>query len=536
MRKNKSKGSSGHCAAKEDGTGRGRINWDRIILDMKKTTKEFVENVLANIIESIIMTDLDGYLVFFNKHSEEMFGFEAREVLNRHVVILGAVQPDVLGSIRRKETFNGEITLKTKEGVSFPAHVRCVPLCDEENQPIGMVGVARDLTREKEKQRIDWEVKRLEALNKNIVASLNDGIQIINLEGLITFVNKRLEILLNYEPGEMLGMHYSKVVSGEGHSMFERLIAAPDDASGELTFETNFIDKSGKKIRFWVSTSPLMEDSVPVGIIAALTDISEIQSLKEELFQSEKMSLVGTLASEVAHEINNPLGGLIMSVQMLLQDLAEGALDSNTAIRELREIENDARRCRNITQNLLSFSRRVPEEWTRLEIKEVIEDSLLLVQRQTELQDISFIKRYAEDILPIQGNRNRLQQVIINVIKNAQDAMSEGGRILVSTNVINGWNNSKWVRISIADTGPGIPSLVAESLFDPFVTTKEGSKGTGLGLAVSKRIVEDHGGHIQCENRKEGGAVFHIDFPPAGKKEDGMNSSRTKRSQGEGNH
>lgn len=493
----------------------GTINWDQFILGMRKTTKEFIENVLENIIESIVITNLDGYLVFFNKYSEEMFGYRADEVLNRHIVILGAQTPNVLDHIRRDEPFNGEITLKTKEGRRFPAYVRCVPLRDEQDQPIAMVGVARDLTREKEKERIDREIARLEAFNKNIIASLNDGIQIINLEGMVTFVNKRLEALLEYESGELIGMRYSRVVCEEGHPLFQGLIAAKGRSPGKSTFETSFLTKSGKKIRFWVNASPLVEGSIPMGIIAVVTDISEIQSLKEELFQSEKMSLVGTLASEVAHEINNPLGGLIMSVQMLLEDIETGNLDFQMAVEELKEIENDARRCKKITQKLLDFSRRVPEERRRLDLTTVIEDALLLVQRQAELENISFTKLYDDRLPPVQVNPNRIQQVIINMVKNARDAMPEGGRICLSTAAVDTRDRGQWARISISDTGPGISPQIADSLFNPFVTTKKGSNGTGLGLAVSKRIVEEHGGHITLENRSQGGALFHIDLPAA---------------------
>ena len=493
----------------------GTINWDQFILGMRKTTKEFIENVLENIIESIVITNLDGYLIFFNKYSEEMFGYRADEVLNRHIVILGALTPNVLDHIRRDEPYNGEITLKTKMGRRFPAYVRCVPLRNERDQPIAMVGVALDLTREKEKERIDREVARLEAFNKNVIASLNDVIQIIDLNGNITFANKRLEDLLEYEPGKLVGLHYSRVVIEEGHHLFQDVIDARGNPPSKSTFDTSFITRSGKKIPFWVSASPLMEGSSLVGIVAAVTDMSEIQRLKEELFQSEKMSLIGTLASEVAHEINNPLGGLIMAVQMLLGDIRAGHLNPQMVVEELVEIENDARRCKKITQRLLDFSRRMPEERNLLNLTKVIEDGVLLLQRQIEIQNISFSKVYAENLPPVRGNTNSLQQVIMNVVKNARDAMPEGGHIALYTNEERLRDRGQWVRISISDTGPGISSQIADDLFNPFFTTKRGGKGTGLGLAVSKRIVEEHGGHITFGNRTEGGAVFHILLPAA---------------------
>jgi PAS domain S-box-containing protein len=489
------------------------INWEQFILGMKKTTKEFIENVLENIIESIVITNLDGYLVFFNRYSEEMFGYRAKEVINRHIVILGAREPNVLKFIRDGRPFKGEIILKRKGGKTFPAHVNCVPLRDEHDRPVGMVGVARDLTAEKEKERIAREVERLQAFSRNVIASLNEGIKIVDLEGRITFVNKRLEELLEYDSHELIGKNYWDVIEEQDRGSIENLISSREGEFRRASFEAGFLNRSGRKVLCWVNASRLVENGKWTGVILAISDISEIQRLKEELFQSEKMSLIGTLASEVAHEINNPLGGLVLSIQMLLKDMESGEFDRELALEELREMENDARRCKRIIQKLLDFSRQVPEERAPLDINKVIEDALLLVHRQIELDNIKLRKEYAKDLPLIKGNSNSLQQVIINLVKNAREAMEGGGEITIFTGVENPSGNEKWARISIADTGPGIPNEHIHRLFQPFFTTKPGGKGTGLGLAVSKRIVEEHQGRIWFENLPGGGAVFHIMLP-----------------------
>ena len=134
------------------GLSEQEITWDHLILGLKKTTKDFLENVLQNIIDSIVVTDLNGRIIFFNKFSEKLFRYRAEEVLGRHIVILGARRPNVLQRVRQGRTFRGEITLKTKDGKAFPARVVCVPIRDEKDLPIGMVGVARDITREKQEQ------------------------------------------------------------------------------------------------------------------------------------------------------------------------------------------------------------------------------------------------------------------------------------------------------------------------------------------------------------------------------------------------
>ena len=148
------------------------ITWDHLILGLKKTTRDFLENVLQNIIDSIVVTDLNGRIIFFNRFSEELFRYRAEEVLGRHISILGAKRPNVLERIRQGKTFRGEIVLKTKDGRAFPARVVCVPIRDENNLPIGMVGVARDITEEKQQQKErEFLQRQLEELQRRVSQS-----------------------------------------------------------------------------------------------------------------------------------------------------------------------------------------------------------------------------------------------------------------------------------------------------------------------------------------------------------------------------
>ncbi|MFH1114854.1 MAG: PAS domain S-box protein [Pseudomonadota bacterium] len=493
-------------------SGSGSLNWERFILGLKRTTKEFIDNVLENIIESIVVTNLEGRLISFNKFSEELFGYKSHEVLNRHIAILGASEPDVLGHIRRNEPFRSEIVLKTKGGKRFPAHVRCVPLTDEADRPIGMVGVARDLTREKEKERTDREMARLQAFNEKLIASLNDGVQIIESSGIISFANKRLEDLLEFGKGELIGVHYVQIVTRECIPQFRKLVESREKLRGSSSFEARFVARSGRKIPVLVCASPFIGEERSSGIVVAITDVSEVEKLKEELCQSEKMSLVGTLASEVAHEINNPLGGLIMAVRMLLEMLEEGDFDPGVFYEELTEIDADAGRCRRIVQKLLEFSRRLPEGKMPLNLNDTAEEAMILVQRQAELDEVSFEKSYSPSLPLVNANSNDLQQVIINLVKNACDAMPNGGRIGVLTEEIDR-DGCKWVSLSISDSGPGIPPEHRDQIFKSFFTTKDTNKGTGLGLAVSMRIIKEHGGDLRFRNREAGGAVFQILLP-----------------------
>jgi PAS domain S-box-containing protein len=482
----------------------GSLDWENIILGLKRTTIDFLETVVDNLNESIIVTDLEGKIVYFNKGSEKIFGYSPEEILGRPIVALGVKSPNVLREIRNGRTFRGELVHTRKGGERCPTYVICIPLKDEQGRPIAMVGSARDLTEEK-------EINRLRAFNEKVVTSLNDGIQIIDKNGQITFVNPRFEEIIGWERKEIIGRHYQSFVAKEGLDPFVKEMESWDPAKGKKVLETTYVTKANLRIPVLVSTSYLQNDNQYDGMINAVTDITEIKILKEELFQSEKMTLLGKLAGEIAHEINNPLSGLILATQMLKQDCQAGLPDCNELLRELQGIEEDARRCKTFIEKLLGFSRMIPEEKKVLNINDIIEEALLLVQRQAELDNVSIVKDFSVADLWVWGNSNNLQQVIINLVNNAREALSPSeGMVTLKTYALT-LKGKPWASIEVHDSGKGISPAVMAKLFDSFFTTKD--QGTGLGLAISKRIIEEHGGTITVSNRKEGGTSFVLTLP-----------------------
>ena len=482
----------------------GSLDWENIILGLKRTTIDFLETVVDNLNESIIVTDLEGKIVYFNKGSEKIFGYSPEEILGRPIVALGVKSPNVLREIRNGRTFRGELVHTRKGGERCPTYVICIPLKDEQERPIAMVGSARDLTEEK-------EINRLRAFNEKVVTSLNDGIQIIDKNGYITFVNPRFEEIIGWERKEIIGRHYQSFVAKEGLDPLVKEMESWDPAKGKKVLETTYVTKANLRIPVLVSTSYLQNDNQYDGMINAVTDITEIKILKEELFQSEKLTLLGKLAGEIAHEINNPLSGLILATQMLKQDCRAGLPDGNELLRELQGIEEDARRCKTFIEKLLGFSRMIPEEKKVLNINDSIEEALLLVQRQAELDNVSIVKDFSVADLWVWGNSNNLQQVIINLVNNAREALAPAeGTVTLKTYALTR-EGKPWAAIEVHDSGKGIPPAVMAKLFDSFFTTKD--HGTGLGLAISKRIIEEHGGTITVSNRKAGGASFVLTLP-----------------------
>ncbi len=489
------------------------LDWEKIILGFKRTTRQFLEDIVENISESFIVTDLRGKLVFFNKGSEKLFLLSPEEVIGRHIAMLGSIQPNVLAEIREGKTFRGEILLLKKSGERFPASVICIPLRDEDGRTMGMIGAARDLTKEKEKEEAEREINRLKEFSENLIASLNDGIQIIDEHGYITYINMRFEEIMGYGKEEIIGKYYGVFIAKEAFERFSKKMNMGDDEerAGKQVFESTFVTKDNRKIPVLVSSSSLYEGKHKKGTINVITDITEINILKEELFQSEKMTLLGKLAGEIAHEINNPLGGLIIATQMLIEDLEKkGRIQKKALLKELKEMGNDASRCRRFIGKVLNFAKMIPEEKTMLNIHNMIEDALLLVQRQARLENIHIKKYFSDNDIYVTGNTNNLQQVVINIVNNAREAiLPDSGDITLKTYVKEG-DRKKWAYIEVNDTGKGIPRNMMDRIFDSFFTTKP--NGTGLGLSVSKRIIEEHGGKLMVRNLP-GGASFVISLP-----------------------
>ncbi|OGL40766.1 MAG: hypothetical protein A2043_03540 [Candidatus Schekmanbacteria bacterium GWA2_38_9] len=247
-------------------------------------------------------------------------------------------------------------------------------------------------------------------------------------------------------------------------------------------------------------------------VMAVFRDMREMRLLQEQLFQAEKLSATGRLISGVAHELNNPLTGIIGYSELLLKDSSHGA---KTAER-LKIIYEQSNRCKNIISNLLKFSRKHETTKTSVSINEVIDNTLALNQYEMESGGIKVIKELKRGISKIAGDLNQLQSVILNLTQNAHHSLLEkqdGERSLkIKTEQVD-----DKIIIEVSDTGTGISEENIKKIFDPFFTTKDVGKGTGLGLSICHGIVRDHGGNISVKSRIGEGTTFTIELPALSK-------------------
>lgn len=234
----------------------------------------------------------------------------------------------------------------------------------------------------------------------------------------------------------------------------------------------------------------------------------EVKEKTTQLVQSEKMAAVGQLAAGVAHEINNPLGVILGFSQSVVKRIRPG----DPLEQPLKSIEREAMRCKELVQDLLTFSRMDKLEKERIDFNEVLESSLALVIDQAGAQNVSLKKQWSPDIPKIFGNRTQIRQVLVNLYHNALDAMPKGGTLTTRTQKTS-FKGKEAIQFQVEDTGHGIPKEALSKIFEPFFTTKEVGKGMGLGLSLVYEIIQKHEGQITVNSEMNKGTTFSVVLP-----------------------
>ncbi|HJQ24465.1 MAG TPA: ATP-binding protein, partial [Blastocatellia bacterium] len=255
-----------------------------------------------------------------------------------------------------------------------------------------------------------------------------------------------------------------------------------------------------------LAIAPLRTEGVQAGWIIVLEDVTDRANLEEQLRLSEKMAAIGLLAAGVAHEVNTPLAGISSYTQMLLQQITE----ADPKRKLLEKIHAQTLRASGIVNNLLNFSRTGDAQFRDVDLNRVLDDTLQLLEPQLRNARLEIVRHYGEELPAGYGNASKLQQVFMNLVLNARDAMPQGGRLTITTRLVD-----TSLVVDFRDTGIGIAPEHIARIYDPFFTTKEVGQGTGLGLALSYGIIQEHGGRIFVESRPNEGAHFTIKLPTA---------------------
>ncbi len=361
------------------------------------------------------------------------------------------------------------------------------------------------------------ELEISEQRYRELFDSANDGIVVFDENGVVLDVNRQFCTMYAFEKSSLIGANLRLLeVEDYQYESSERLKRI---VKGEpLVFETEHYKKDGSKVIVEVS-SKAIEIRGKIYVQSFHRDITEKKRLLEQLFQSQKMESIGILAGGIAHDFNNFLSAILGHAELLGQN---EELDA-TSRRSVKTIESSTRKAGQIVSKLLSFARKGKFSAQPLNFNDVLRDAVELLERIVAKKKAVMEVKTDTNIPIIEGDSTQLEQVIMNLVMNATDAMPQGGTITIATSLETIERNQavihplltpgKYVLLRVADTGTGIPDEIRDKIFDPFFTTKESGKGTGLGLAIIYGIVREHNGVITVTSLLGRGTTFDVYLP-----------------------
>jgi len=354
-------------------------------------------------------------------------------------------------------------------------------------------------------QRKVEDYERLKEFSENIVESINVGILAADLEDRVESWNTRMEQLTGISREKAQGRRLDGLLPP---ALLERLDRTRGEAAVHHFDKISLpysSDTVGREAVVNIATAPLVSrDGEQIGRLVIFDDITERADLERRLVQADKLSSIGLLAAGVAHEVNTPLAVISTYAQMLAKQVG----DDEQKSRMLDKISKQTFRASEIVNSLLNFSRTSTTEVVRVDLNRVVQETVSLLEHQLQKAGIELKLSLANPLGSIDGNAGKLQQVLLNLIINARDAMEPGGKLEVAT-----FNDGALVGVDVSDTGHGIAPEHLARIYDPFFTTKGAKKGTGLGLSVTYGIIQEHGGTIEVIPRPQGGSRFRIELP-----------------------
>ena len=462
-------------------------------------------DIVAALPDAVVITGTDRRVLAANEVGAQLLGWQMDNVVGQliadHVTEgerahVAAQEDKVLaGEPQRYETR----VVNHQTGEERDVSVSSGPF-RVNGELIGTVATLRDIT---DPKRAQETLARSEARYRHLVESASDAIVTLDANGRFTTVNHAAENISGYKREELVGQWFAPMLPDD--DLPKALAHFQQALSGETgLFDSQFYRKDGEVRTISITYSTPQKDEE---VLCLIRDVTDQKMLQEQLIQSEKMSAIGQLVSGVAHELNNPLAGISAFAQLLLAE-KRFPPDQRTAAET---IYSEARRASRIVQNLLTFARQHKAEKVPTAINQVLDDTLELRGYELRVRGIDVRREYDESIPETMADAHQLQQVFLNLITNAEQAMEQRDghhhRLTVRTR-----RNADAIRIEVEDTGDGIPANLIERIFNPFFTTKPTGSGTGLGLSISLGIVREHEGRIWAENPQTG-ARFVVELP-----------------------
>ncbi len=498
----------------------------RDITDRKKFEKDLrdseekLRNLFERVRHGLFISSREGKFLDCNQALLDMLEYPSKqEFLEIDIAQNLYMNPEDRKAFQERIRKEGrvkdmEVEFKKKNGEKITVLLTAYPIKDEKGKVIGYQGINLDIS---ERKRNENKLREANEFFMNLIESSVDGIIAADLKGNIFIFNKGAESLTGYTPEEVIGkLHITKIYpEGVAKEIMEKLRSPEYGGVGKfIPTQLNVLNKFGEEIHVQLSAALIYDGKgQEIASVGIFTDLrprlmmeKKLEDTHLQLVSSEKMASLGKLAAGIAHEINNPLGGILIYSSLMMEDLPDG--DSKRG--DLARIVQEAGRCKEIVRSLLEFARQTEPKMEPSDINRAINDGLFFLVNQALFHNIQIIKKLDPFLPFVRGNSSQLKQVFMNIIVNAAEAMHGSGTLTLTTSPAP---DRKTVLVEFTDTGEGIPEENFTRIFDPFFTTKEVGKGTGLGLATSYGIVEDHGGKISVRSKVGEGTTFTIELP-----------------------
>ena len=476
----------------------------RLFGRIERSRKHWVEDFDA-ISDYIIVHDPDSRVLRLNRALADALGLSPVDAVGRDVGQLKLVgspaEPGVCPLCRNRSA--------EQEDFIYPAGDRTYLISTsrrdaaEEKEDARTVHVVKDITDRREAER---RYRRERDFNRNILNNTQSMILVLDTAGLISYANRRCQDA-GYSEKELLGHSFADLVPAARRPMLKAALVRTLDGNAVENLELPVLRGNGTPGQFAVSLSPMRDDQGEINsVVVVMADITDASAFQSKMMHTEKMAALGQLVSGVAHEVNNPLAAIVGFADLLLENPAVPEEQK----QELRVILQEAQRTRVIVQNLLSFARQMPAQREPVRVNSIVRQTLQLRAYDFVNHGIELAERYDEGLPLAIGDPHQLQQVYLNILNNAYDAIQETrrtGKIEIATAQRDGY-----VEVAFRDNGPGIAH--PEKIFEPFYTTKEVGRGTGLGLSICYGIIRAHGGEISASNNSDGpGCTFLVRLP-----------------------
>jgi len=486
------------------------VSDERRARDAVSQSEARYRNLFESATDAIYTLDVHGSFTSVNQATCALTGWSHEALLGRSSrVLLGGDDAEVLMANFHRAlagvAVRFECSIRRADAEPRTVSVTNTPIRQRE-AIIGVLGVARDVT---EARARATALQRSEARYSRLVESAPDAIFTVDEQGRLTAVNRSLEDAVGRQREALVGQHFAELIDPQDLPAAERLLSetfAGERSRGAIRYRGVDGDlRHGSLI-----TSPVLEDDRIVGVLGILRDVTDEKRLAEQLMQQEKLVAVGQLVSGVAHELNNPLAGVLAFAQLLLA--APVPLDDEPR-QAVETIQREARRAAKIVSNLLTFARQQPAEHANAQLNDIVTDTLELRRYALRTADVTVTLALDPRLPQTWADPSQLQQVVLNLLVNAEQALAdvEGDRrIGMRTSLERGGTQ---ILLTVTDNGPGIAREQLDRIFNPFFTTKPVGQGTGLGLSISDGIIREHGGRIRVESAPGAGATFVVELP-----------------------